>query len=80
MTKQESHLGVKSISQQPAKPHLAAENGSLSQRAFLGHYWDSQKQWFSISSLEQQLSFAGQANRSAVNTTVFENDIYYSFR
>ena len=47
--------------------------------AFLAHYWDSQKQWFSISSLEQQLSFAGQANRTAINTTVLENDIYYSF-
>ncbi len=47
--------------------------------AFLGHYWDEQKQWFSISSLEQQLSFAGQANRSDVNTTLFRNDIYYSF-
>lgn len=48
--------------------------------AFLGHYWDTQKQWFSITSLEQQFSFAGKKTRTPVNTTIFENDIYYSFQ
>lgn len=47
---------------------------------FLGHYWDTQKQWLSITSLEQQFSFAGKSTRAPVNTTVFENDIYYSFQ
>ncbi|WP_414000280.1 lipid A phosphoethanolamine transferase [Flavobacterium sp. W1B] len=47
---------------------------------FLGHYWDSKKKWFSITTLEHQFSFAGQQASPPVNTILFENVIYYSFK
>ncbi|MBK0368346.1 lipid A phosphoethanolamine transferase [Flavobacterium agrisoli] len=44
---------------------------------FYGHYFDKAKKVLLISSLEYQTSFAGSSNQSDVNTTIFENAIYW---
>lgn len=46
---------------------------------FMGNYLGNNKKFLLISSLENQMSFAGSSNRSKVNTTVFENTLLYFF-
>lgn len=46
---------------------------------FWGNYLDSNKKFLLISSIENQMSFAGSSTRSKVNTTVLENVLIYSF-
>jgi hypothetical protein len=72
-------IRAKITSNSASDPNFGSGKWVFTPTFFLGNYLGKEKKYLLLSSLENQMSFAGSSTRNKVNTTVLENTLLYFF-